>query len=597
MPGDFSPEAADPRALKPRNALLHRPERDVRSSFEGPSDVEIVTSNGDYYINIGIGSPPQTFLASLNTGLGDLLVFSDLCDACLDFYDPTKSPTSVNTSTFLTILTSKDATSDNGQTTINAGKVDGYVFNDTVLLGERTVSTANFLALASGAFMPGPAFTGISPAAFGLGPAGSARTTGTRTPLWQAALAAQGAALKFGLWLARTATDDDAENLLAGGLLTLGGANASLFSGDIEFLNMDPLAAFWELNISDISVRGKSISINSATRRVVFDPTFKYIMGPAADVAALWAAVPGSANVTDTAPALHSFPCNTTLNFTISFGGRVWSINDTDMSFGPVAVGSPQCKGVLISDRFIDPPEDPTGTWIFGVPFLKNVYSVYRQTPPSIGLAELSSVAGGTASTISSASVTSATASPTQATTGGDNRPKNSSNAGAIVGGIISGVVLLLLLAVVFLYRRRRAHSKIGSSYEVYTPRHSAHVAAFTLSGENAPSNARLADVKSPDGGGMPSVQNADPHPPRADSSHELGSLPGIGLDPSRDTSSSRHRRGSLPPSGAHPPADTDPNILHALENLRDEMREVRWLALAERAETRPSTDPPPEYD
>jgi hypothetical protein len=39
-----------------------------------------------------------------------------------------------------------------------------------------------------------------------------------------------------------------------------------------------------------------------------------------------------------------------------------------------------------------------------------------------------------------------------------------------------------------------------------------------------------------------------------------------------------------------------DPIIIHVLENLRDEMREVRLLALAGRAEA-PGTYPRPEYD
>lgn len=126
----------------------------------------------------------------------------------------------------------------------------------------------------------------------------------------------------------------------------------------------------------------------SATRRVVFDPEFEYILGPAVDVAAFWVAVPHAANLTETEPALHSFrtcstmnmhstvlsasllACSTALNLTVSFGGRAWLINDTDMNSGPVAVGSSQCKGVLISDRFAAPATVPNGTWIFGMPFL-----------------------------------------------------------------------------------------------------------------------------------------------------------------------------------------------------------------------------------
>ncbi|KAJ7339074.1 aspartic peptidase domain-containing protein [Mycena albidolilacea] len=324
---DYFPEAGDESSLKPQNSLMHRRDRDVlaqRLSSEGPQDVEIVTLDGSYYMNIGFGSPPQMLLASLNTGLGDIVVFSNLCADCAFIYDPTKSSTSVNTSAFLTILSSNGSISDDGKLTANPEKVDGYVFNDTILLGAHTISSATFLVLSPGAFIP-------HPAALGLGPAGSAHTSATRTPFWQSVVAAQGAALEFGLWLGPTTEDDDPNNLIPGGVLTLGGVNASLFTGSIEFSSMEPQAAVWELNISgaDISVRGKSIGTSLATRRVVFDPTFKYIVGPAADIAALWAAVPGAANLTDTEPALHSFPCSTVLNFTVSFGGRTWLINDT----------------------------------------------------------------------------------------------------------------------------------------------------------------------------------------------------------------------------------------------------------------------------
>jgi hypothetical protein len=63
-------------------------------------------------------------------------------------------------------------------------------------------------------------------------------------------VAAQGAALEFGLWLGPTTEDDDPNNLIPGGVLTLGGVNASLFTGSIEFSSMEPQAAVWELDIS-----------------------------------------------------------------------------------------------------------------------------------------------------------------------------------------------------------------------------------------------------------------------------------------------------------------------------------------------------------
>jgi hypothetical protein len=82
---------------------------------------------------------------------------------------------------------------------------------------------------------------------------------------------------------------------------------------------------------------------------------------------------------------------------------------------------------------------------------------------------------------------------------------------------------------------------------------------------------------------------------------HEPASLPGIEIGPPSHASSAQSHEApsSLPPlpGGSQQPADADPNILLTLENLRDEMRQVRWLALAERADTGPSTDPPPEYN
>lgn len=165
-------------------------------------------------------------------------------------------------------------------------------------------------------------------------------------------------------------------------------------------------------------------------------------------------------------------------------------------------------------------------------------------------------------STISGASTASITASPTQAPTDNDKPPKKPANAGAIAGGITCGIATLLLLVGVFLYRRRRAHSKLVPADEFYTPRHVTVLAEFT---EAAPSSMRSLAMTSTKGG------------------HEPASLPGIEIGPPSHASSAQSHEApsSLPPlpGGSQQPADADPNILLTLENLRDEMRQVRCRA------------------
>jgi len=75
----------------------------------------------------------------------------------------------------------------------------------------------------------------------------------------------------------------------------------------------------------------------------------------------------------------------------MAFGGKAWSIKAEDMNLGPVSSGSTTCVGAIINVGA------PTGggapDWVVGGTFLKNVYSVFRYKPPTIGFAELSDAA------------------------------------------------------------------------------------------------------------------------------------------------------------------------------------------------------------
>jgi cathepsin D len=75
--------------------------------------------------------------------------------------------------------------------------------------------------------------------------------------------------------------------------------------------------------------------------------------------------------------------CSTTVNVAISFGGQTWSISPDDFKLAQVS--SSQCVGAIFV--FSGPSSGPG--WIVGDTFLKNVYSVFRANPASVGFAAL----------------------------------------------------------------------------------------------------------------------------------------------------------------------------------------------------------------
>jgi cathepsin D len=102
----------------------------------------------------------------------------------------------------------------------------------------------------------------------------------------------------------------------AAGVMTIGGRNQTLYVGAPEFGNVPENQLSWGLHLAGklvfslllkhpfiylsvyfaaVAVQGKDISINATTTvRSTFTSTELTIRGPIPDVAAIWAAIPGS---------------------------------------------------------------------------------------------------------------------------------------------------------------------------------------------------------------------------------------------------------------------------------------------------------------
>lgn len=91
----------------------------------------------------------------------------------------------------------------------------------------------------------------------------------------------------------------------------------------------------------------------------------------------LYAAIPGSKVRAD---GLFLYPCASNPQVAFNFGGVFWSISNADFSLGQ-ADNAGNCLGAI---GFFDDT-----TYIFGDTFMKNVYSIFRFSPNSIGFAAL----------------------------------------------------------------------------------------------------------------------------------------------------------------------------------------------------------------
>lgn len=105
-------------------------------------------------------------------------------------------------------------------------------------------------------------------------------------------------------------------------------------------------------------------------------------------IADLYDQIPNSEAGTGNYDGYYIYPCSTSVSVTMSFGGSSWSIDPSDFKIAQLS--SSQCLGAFF-DLSIEGSSTPS--WIVGDTFLKNVYSVFRYNPASVGFANLSSVA------------------------------------------------------------------------------------------------------------------------------------------------------------------------------------------------------------
>ncbi|KAF9219784.1 acid protease [Gyrodon lividus] len=335
----------------------------------------IVNQNYDsgYYGSLAIGTPPVSFDVLLDTGSSDLWVAGTSCGKACDgigMFNASASSTFNNQSTPFYI--------QYGQ-----GEAAGYVATDTVQMAGFSVSNQGFAVVdaVSQGLLSSP-LSGL------IGLAWSTIASSNQTPFWQT-LASSGAwdSALFAVQLTRFTNDSNAQQLEPGGVLTMGYTNSSLYTGSIEYIDIPGEPTYWSLPLDALTVQGTSISLASSSLAAI-DTGTTNIAGPLDAVEAIYAQIPGSQPATGSWQGYYQFPCSTQVDVTFSFGGTTWSMSAADFAFAQIS--SSECVGAFFE---ASTGGGSTPSWIIGDAFLKNVYSVFRYNPPSVGFAALSETA------------------------------------------------------------------------------------------------------------------------------------------------------------------------------------------------------------
>ncbi|KAJ6607475.1 acid protease [Mycena sp. CBHHK59/15] len=336
----------------------------------------IVNQNADssFFGSLAIGTPAVSFDVILDTGSADLWVAGSTCTAgcsSVPTFNPSESSTFNNKSTAFSI-------------TYGSGAAVGALASETVQMAGFSVANQVFAVCdqVTDGLLTDPV-SGL------LGLAWQSIASSGATPLWET-LASGGSwdSPLMAFQLTRYLNQSRAQTLEAGGTFTMGFVNTSLYTGDIEYIDMPTSTSYWILPITAITVQGSSITVDSGTNSyAAIDTGTTLVGGPSDQIASIYAQIPDSAAGTGNYDGYYEYPCDTSVTVTLSFGGKSWAVSPADFQLAQISRTT--CLGAFF--------ELTTGnsapSWIVGDTFLKNVYSVFRYNPASIGFASLSEYA------------------------------------------------------------------------------------------------------------------------------------------------------------------------------------------------------------
>ncbi|KAI0833384.1 aspartic peptidase domain-containing protein [Trametes gibbosa] len=311
-------------------------------------------TDGETVGTISIGTPPQELPVVFDTGSPDLWVAATTCDdeSCNELtgkrFDLSKSSTAQKQAGMFNV------SYGGGESAL------GPIYTDTVTVGGLTVKDQYFSPATSEV-----GFTRGEVGVFGLSPASI--STLRQPPVFEHALALgllPAGVLGFRLGGAHPEA-------------LLGGTNPALYTGAIEYHAVDPTRGFWEAPGGTLKVAGATVVSGLSA---IIDSGTGMIVGPPAQVAQFWGAVPG-AQESPLGAIAWTFPCDFEGEVAFNWGGRDWALSAADLSEGKI--DDETCLGNILGLDlgFGD------NIWILGIPFFRGVYAAFSLDDMAVGFA------------------------------------------------------------------------------------------------------------------------------------------------------------------------------------------------------------------
>jgi len=391
----------------------------------------VVNQNADssFYGSLAIGTPPVSFDVILDTGSSDLWVAESHCVDCR------RSPTfdAASSSSFINLTTPFNIVYGSGQ-------ARGALGQDVIEMAGFSVSNQVFGvcdAISQGLLS--------NPVSGLVGLAWQQIANSGAVPFWQTlAGSGQWDQPLMAFQLTRFSNDSQAKTLEPGGSFTMGFTNNTLYTGDIDFQNIPSgQVSYWILPLTGMTVQGNNVPMPSGSASfAAIDTGTTLVGGPQSAIAALYAQIPGSAPASGNFEGYYTYPCDTAVTVSLSFGGNSWPISPDDFK---MTESEGQCVGAF----FQLTTGNSAPSWIIGDTFLKNVYSVFRFNPPSVGFAALSDVAiahNGVDGPVPSATIGSVAAAVSAT---GKSRDNNGATSSRLVGWgvmVVMAMVASLLM-------------------------------------------------------------------------------------------------------------------------------------------------------
>ncbi|CUA78135.1 Cathepsin D [Rhizoctonia solani] len=338
----------------------------------GINELVNVGTDSSYYGSIAVGTPPVAFNVILDTGSSDLWLASSTC-----YTGCQKVPTfdAANSTTFKNLTTAFSIRYGSGQA---AGE-----------LGSDTVQMAGFQVTGQTFALADQVSSGLlsNPVSGLMGLGWSSIASSGAVPLWETlAKNNQWTDPVMSFFLTRFIDVNGARSQEPGGEFMMGGTNTQLYTGDIDYVNIPSgQESYWLIPLTGVGVGGTNIL--GSTVNAAIDTGTTLVGGPTSSIEAIFAQIPNSQAGTGDLDGYYLYPCSTSVTITMTFSSRTWSIDPAD--FMLMRASSSMCVGAFFALNL----SGSAPSWIVGDTFLKNVYSVYRYNPPSVGFANLSSSA------------------------------------------------------------------------------------------------------------------------------------------------------------------------------------------------------------